>query len=69
LMKSRWHPETSALVERLSDRPWISEELGIVDRARFLKAFEGEGKLQLRSAVDVSLTLLVEVWLRTQRPV
>ena len=66
LMRTRWPVETLAIARELSAQPWISEELGIVDRGRFMDQVERTGALHWHSAVDVSLTLFVEIWLRAQ---
>jgi hypothetical protein len=68
VLKARWAEETRVVLKELGEGPWISAELGVLDLQRFREAVGNGAALHWWSAVDVSLTLFVEVWLRANRP-
>ena len=63
VMRSRWPQETLQTAERLDrEGSWILQELGLVDAERFLQVVRGG--VNWHSAVDVSITIYAEIWLR-----
>lgn len=65
VMRTRYPAETSEMISLLSSDPWVSDDIGVVSRKRFLDACGGSTVPHWWSAVDVSLPLFAEVWLRT----
>lgn len=63
-VEQRFGAETAALVATLSDRRWVSEEAGLLDRNAFIKELAARRADANVPRIPFSLTLLAEVWLR-----
>jgi asparagine synthase (glutamine-hydrolysing) len=64
LVRSRWHREVSALVERLSSQRWLLEEIGAINRRALLTEVQTAARDPGSAGAEIGQAVLAEVWLR-----
>ena len=64
VLETHWKPQVEAFTEQVATRPWIAEQLGLVDARDFVQRVRLGKMDHWLWAVDVNITLFAEAWLR-----